>query len=180
MPFKNTNKNAYRKARKYPKFIRSRMYKIFKFSEERKLLLSVKHRRFNKSNILKRSQVSIRPNATHKKYILEVEGQTSCLVRDKIEILANDLVSYISDYLISKGLSISSSPFKILVSIGKISVSAVRLYNQKEKYILLFEVINGELSYYENEYELKNFMDLNQSLIKEIIHLSKEIGTLSV
>lgn len=62
-----------------------------------------------------------------------------------------------------------------MISVGKIIIQAVNIYQERENYEMLIEVINGEISFNENYEELKAFTKMHFDLLKEICVLSKDI-----
>lgn len=194
MPFKGTDKLAYKKAGKFPKIMRSSVYKIIKSYNKSSMNGLMESRNKPQINILKPSNRSIiipnhRTNpklyyfahdTTNSKSQLIIKSQLTQLAEKKVRELSRDVFYDLSEYIVKRSIQISSRTFRIVISLGKILVQAVNIYQERENYEMLIEVMNGEISFNENYEELKAFTKMHFDIFKQICVLSKDIIGASV
>lgn len=194
MPFKGTDKQAYKKAAKFPKILRSSVYKIIK--NYNKSLISGLFESKNKSqkclmkpinhqlNYLKGKNefptyMFSHPRSNFKGHLI-ISSPITNLAKKKVKQLSREVFIKLSEYILEKNIHISSRTIRILISFGKIVIQVSNIYEDREKYEILFEVLRGEASINENHEELKVFIKRHIDLFNQICTLSKDIIELNV
>jgi len=102
------------------------------------------------------------------------------LTEKKVRELSRDVFYDLSEYIVKRSIQISSRTFRIVISLGKILIQVVNIYQERENYEMLIEVMNGEISFNENYEELKAFTKMHFDLFNQICVLSKDIIGASV
>jgi hypothetical protein len=190
MPFKGTDVKAYSKAGKFPKIMRSSVYKIIKSYNKspiggllesrnmpQKSLFKQDNRQLTYLKSKKESRIYEFPHPTSNfKGQLIISSPITNLAKKKVKELSRDVFIKLCEYILEKSIQISSRTIRILISFGKIVVQATNIYQEREKYEILFEVINGETSIGENNEELKVFIKMHVDLFTQICILSKDVA----
>jgi hypothetical protein len=191
MPFKNTNTKAYDNAGKYPRFIRSTMYKVFKTIDRMQgLNLSHSQNRLDetvhtpnthsKKTTVTNSKVELKKtekiNTHFMNSMIEYSVAIPEIHRQKIDDLTSALVSEIKIYIIDKAISYTSKTIHIMIDVGKIVISIVHIYQERDCYEVIAEILEGETSLSKNYEPLRDFFNLHVDLLKNISTLTKSLA----
>jgi len=181
-----------KKAGEFPKIMRSSVYKIIKSynksiisglfesrNKSQKRLLKHNNLPLTYHDDMRESQIyEITHTSSNFKGQLIISSPITNLAKKKVKELSRDVFIKLSEYILEKSIQISSRTIRILISFGKIVIQTVDIYKERDKYEILFEVINGETSFNENYEELRVFIKMHFDLFNQICILSKDlIGT---